>query len=158
MSLDPDRLDWLRRNSRVTLDREGRFYFQGALVEHPRVQRLFHRGLRPAEGGAIVLQVGEQWCYLESVEDTAWFVEKAAVAGDRVLLTLADGSTEALDPATLSRRDDRIYCVLSHGRRARFLRAALLTLAPWIDEDAAGEQEAGYGLRLPGGFHRVRAE
>ena len=153
MALDPDRLDWLRRNSRVTLDREGRFFFQGRLVEHPRVRRLFHQGLRQTDDG-LVLQVGEQWCFVESVEDAAWFVEKAAVEYGRVLLSLADGAVEPLDADSLTRRGDSdLYCTLSGGRRARFLRDAVVALSPWIDEE-----NGTFGLRLADGFHRMRAE
>lgn len=154
MTIDPERLDWIRRHSRIAIDREGRFSHDGRPVEHPRVNRLFHAGLRQGAGGEVTLHVGTQWCYVESVADTAFFVVKAAVAADRVRLVLADGSTEDLAPETLGRRGpEDVYCTLSGGRRARFLRDALAALAPHLEE-----RDGAIGLALGSEFHPISLE
>lgn len=154
MAIAPERLDFLRRNSKVRLDREGRWSMDGRPVEHPRVQRLFHQGVRVGDGGeGFTLHVGTQWCWIQHVDDTAFFVERARV-GERIELQMMDGSTEPLEPSTLVMRGpEDLYCELSGGRRARFLRDALVSLAP-----AFAERDGRIGIELGGRFHPIREE
>jgi len=153
MALTPERLDFLRRNSKVALDREGRWSMDGKPVEHPRVQRLFHRGVEVADGG-FKLRVGQQWCWIQFIADTAFFVEKARVDGDTVVLTLADETEETLDPSTLTQGGEiDLYCTLSGGRRARFLRSALAALEPVLTS-----VDGALAVRLGGAVHSIGKE
>ena len=98
--------------------------------------------------------VGAQWCFIQHLEETAYFIDKARVEGQSVLLTLADGSMETLDLTTLSTRGpEDVYCRLPERGVARFLRDALAALAPWLDEE-----EEQFGLRLGDRFYPIRAE
>ncbi|MFT7622976.1 MAG: hypothetical protein ACI9WU_002151 [Myxococcota bacterium] len=171
MAISPQRLDHLRRNSRLRLDKEGRWSLDGRPVEHPRVQRLFHQGVR-AEGpdapAPYSLHVGEQWAYIQFIEDTAYFVVKARIqeasrAGSvseagRVVVSLADGTEQDLDPASISMSGpEDLYCVLANGHRARFGRDALAALLPLLEEDPEGPPDQ-LGIRLGPVFHSIRVE
>ena len=149
MSLTPEQLDRIRRNSQVALDREGRWTFQGQPVEHPRVVELFHRGVQvDPETGAVTLHVGPQWCYVQQVEDTPFFVARVRAARGGLTLHLLGDRTEPLDPATLvASGDAEIHCTLASGARARFLREALLDLEPYL-----AERDGALGLQLDDSF------
>lgn len=155
MALTPEQLDVLRRNSRLRIDREGRWWLDRRLVENDKVQVLFHQCLSvDAETGQHKLTVGSQWAYVQFVDDTAWFVKRVHLVEPNIILTLADGSQEPLEPATLSMSSPTdLYCVLSGGRRARFLREGLIDLAPYLQET-----EDGLGLRAAGSLYAISEE
>ena len=155
MALTAEQLDVLRRNSKLRIDREGRWWLDGRLVENDKVQVLFHQCLSvDPVSGQPRLTVGTQWAFVQFIDDTAWFVTRVQVEHDRCLLTLADGSLEHLEPTTLSMASDvDVYCVLSGSRRARFLRAALIDLAPHIEET-----RNGIGVRLGETVHDIAME
>jgi hypothetical protein len=72
--MDEQALEALRRGAGIAVGLDGVFTQQGRLVEHPRVQRLFHQGLSIRDDGEVVLRVGPWWCYV-AVTRTAFFVE-----------------------------------------------------------------------------------
>lgn len=150
LAITPERLDFLRSNSKVRVDKEGRWSMDGRLVEHPRVQRLFHSSVSVGEDGRPVLRVGPQWCYVQFVDDTVFFVERIRRGpDDRLVVVLADGAEEILRPESLTRRGETdVYCRLGNGHRARFLRDAVAGLAPWMSEF-----EGMIGLQLGDRFH-----
>ena len=121
LAITPERLDFLRSNSKVRVDKEGRWSMDGRLVEHPRVQRLFHSSVSVGEDGRPVLRVGPQWCYVQFVDDTVFFVERIRRGpDDRLVVVLADGAEEILRPESLTRRGETdVYCRLGNGHRAR---------------------------------------
>ncbi len=121
--MDPVELDHLRRHSGLRIDRLGNWWFRGKRVEHPRVQALFHRGLEVTDQG-LVLRVGPQWAFVETVDDTAWFVERLDADGLRLL----SGERTGWDGVRLAEDDEGAVATLSDGRRARLLRLALLDL------------------------------
>ncbi len=154
--MSPERLDWIRRNSRVRLDREGRWSLDGRPVEHPRVQALFHRGVAiESATGLATLTVGSQWCYIEHLEDTAYFVTRVRILSDEAVeLVLAGGRAAPLEPSSVSQRGDaELHVVLQNGHRARLLRDAVNGLVPLVDS-----QGGEYGLRLGGQFFPFRAD
>ena len=152
MALDPDKLDWFRRNSRIGLDRHGQWRFDGNPVENPKVQKLFHRGVRIDEStGEAQLHVGTQWCFIQDLEDTAFFVDKVRIEGEQVRLQLLDGSTQPLAPDTVCQRGPiDVYCRLENGQQARFLRDALAQLGPLLSEK--GDK---VGVMLKGAFYPI---
>lgn len=155
MALTPEQLDYLRRHSKLRIDRESKFWLDGRLVENERVQLLFHQCLHIEEStGDLKLVVGQQWAYIETIDDTGWFVRRVEVGADGCMLTLADESRERLDPSTLTMATDTdVYCVISGNRRARFLRAALIDIAPALEET-----KAGIGLRAGDVLYDIATE
>ncbi len=143
--MDPDALALLRRHSGLRIDRSGRWWFRERPVENDRVNTLFHRGLEATDEG-LVLRVGEQWAYVETVDDTPWFVERAdgsslrLLAGELVrweaVVRLEVGALHGAD-------DERVVAVLADGRVARFTRLAALDLAPLLDDAGAVVTVAG---------------
>lgn len=136
--MDPAALDHLRRHSGLRIDGSGGWWFRGRRVENPRVEALFHRNLEATPEG-LVLRVGEQWAYVEQVDDTAYFVERLDAAGLRLL----SGERVAWEGAALSSDgEDGVRVTLADGRRARLQRLAVLDLAPLLEAQGV-RTEAG---------------
>lgn len=137
----------LARESRLRLDRDGRWWHEGTLVQHQRLAAALHRWLDRLDDGRYVVRLDEaRYAYVE-VEDAPYLVRTLDLSGEeQVRLTLSDGSEETLAPATLAvGGDDALYCRVKGGRfEARFSRAAHNTLAQQVEEDG----ESGFALRL----------
>ncbi|HEY8943420.1 MAG TPA: hypothetical protein VIM73_04115 [Polyangiaceae bacterium] len=138
------------RESSIVLDREGRFWHDGALVEHARMARAFAGWIaRHPDDGRYILDNGYDWTYF-TVEDAPFFVVAVlGVDGDTPELELSNGSRTPLDPRLLSvGTGGALYVPVQGGFRARFTRAAQLALAPLLEaaEDGAVVVRAG-GIR-----------
>ena len=117
---------------------------------------LFYRGVRPGEmAGEFILQVGEQWCFIEVVEDTAFFVSKFSRNKDGALeMTLLGGEVLCFGDTVLSQAGDAdVYVTLPDGRRARFLRDAVAALAPLLVE-----HDGGFGIEIAGQVRAISVE
>jgi len=135
--VDPALLRKLREESGLRLDREGRFWHRGDLLEHARTVAALHRGMHRAEDGRWAVRIGPEWAYVE-VEDAARFIRRIEVRGDRLRAQLADAEWVEIDPATLaSGVDDALYARTPEGERARLTRAAQLSLSDHLREDGA---------------------
>src|SRR5712664_1423000 len=110
--MDPDLLRKVREQSGLRLDREGRFWHRGDLLEHARTIAALHRGLHRAEDGRWAVRIGPGWAYVE-VEDAG-------------------------------------YVRVPDGDRARLTRAAQLSLADHLREEAGD-----FWLELAGRRHRI---
>lgn len=141
------------RESTLRLDREGRFWHDGARVEHPGMQRAFASwiDLHP-DDGRFILTNGWDWTYL-TVEDVPFFVKAVGIDGASVSVTLSDGSVEPMDARSLRVGErDAVYLRVKGGRfEARFMPEAQTALAPLLIEGAGGELE----LEVAGVRHRV---
>jgi hypothetical protein len=143
--MDPELLEILRRNSGLTLDREGRFFHQGKPIVHARSVQTLERGLEVREDGEVVVHVGNQWAYVEP-EDSVYVVRNVVPERDEegglktLTLVMTGDRREALDPATLVLHPPSdLYCLVGEGRvRARFLRPAFHALEPFLIEDDKG--------------------
>ena len=137
--MDPEWLDALRRNSGLRLTADGQFRFKDAPVPHPRVQRLFHQGIRVLEDGQVTLTVGEQWAYV-SCEGVARFVERVATHGEGLLLSFLGGDELcSSEPRIAAGPDDRLYLwIADDAPPAVLLRAAHQRLSAWFVEGADG--------------------
>src|SRR4051812_34809593 len=84
------------RESTIVLDAEGRFFHDGAAVEHPGMARAFASwiGIHP-DNGRFILNNGYDWSYFQ-VEDVPFFVLGLREAGGRLWLLLSDGSESPL--------------------------------------------------------------
>jgi hypothetical protein len=147
------------RDSRIRLDGEGRFWHEGALVDRPALQAALHRWIsRHPDDGRTILENGYDWCYL-TVDDVPCFVTALRVDGDAVVLTLADGSEEPLDPTTLREGPGgalyaRVRAAAPGGAfDAKLTRAAQAALAPLVGEGADGQpcvRVGGRSYPVPG--------
>ena len=148
------------RESTIRLDREGRFYHDGALVEHDRLARAMHGWIaRHPDDGRYILTNGYDWTYF-TVEGTPFFVRgvHADDAGDPVL-ELSDGTFEPLaaESVEAARLDESGGLVVAVKRSAsggpfdaRFDRHAQASLGPWLEpaDDGAGVALAIRGSKL----------
>ena len=127
------------RESRIVVDREGRFWHEGRLVEHRGMAEAFASWIdRHPHDGRYVLNNGYDWSYV-TVEDAPLTV-RTLHGGSEPWVELNDGSREPLDASSVRVGDDGVtYCSVRGGRlMARFSRAAQLALAPYLDQDSEG--------------------
>jgi len=135
--VDPAALQQLREQSGLRLDKEGRFWHRGELVEHARTAAVLHQGIHRAPDGRWATRIGTEWGYLD-VEDAALWIRRLEPQGNRLRAQLASGEWVDLDPATLAAgADDALYARV-RGERARLTRAAQLSLSDSLRQDATG--------------------
>jgi uncharacterized protein len=133
--VDPALLRKLREESGLRLDREGRFWHRGDLLEHARTIAALHRGMHRAEDGRWAVRIGPEWAYVD-VEDAARFIRRIEICGDMLRAQLADGEWVSIHPSTVvSGADDALYARAPDGERARLTRAAQLSLADALREE-----------------------
>jgi len=139
-----------RENSGIRLDRQGRWWHDGAPVEHPRIVEAFNRGLAPNGDGRFRLNFGGDWCLVE-VEDAAYWVQAAVASAEQLTLTLSDGTDEALAPDTLWLEPDGVLaCQVKNGQaKARFGRQAQASLGEHLVEEGGAFALALPGRRVP---------
>ncbi|KYF69142.1 hypothetical protein BE11_46405 [Sorangium cellulosum] len=141
------------RESSIRLDREGRFWHDGARVDHPALERGLRSWIaRHPDDGRPILTNGYDWCYFQ-VEAAPLFVDALRIDdGGGVTLVLFDGTEEPLDPATLSVGDDGVVYARARGGalEARFTRHAQAQLAPLLVEaEPPTLRVGGREVRLP---------
>lgn len=139
------------RESSIRLDRNGRFWHEGAHVEHPALERAMRSWIaRHPDDGRPILTNGYDWCYFQP-EDAPLFVDALRIGDDgAVTLALFDGSEEPLDPSTLSLGDDGVVYARARALDARFSRHAQTQLAPLLVEaDPPTVSIAGRENRIP---------
>ena len=144
--MDPDRLERLRQDSRLFLDRDGRLFHEGMPVEHPRVLKAFHRGFARSPDGRPTVHFGGTWAYLQ-VEDTLFRVTELELteSGGRVcrlVATLDDETVEPvpLEPGRIALGSDGVLSVrVKQGSEwARCAPGAHALLGQFLDEQGAG--------------------
>jgi hypothetical protein len=124
------------RESGIVLDREGRFWHQGKLVEHPAMARAFHGWVaRHPDDGRYILDNGFDWSYLE-VQDVPFFVRSFGIVDGEPVVELSDGTREVLDPRTLRVGPrDALYADVKGGAMpARFMPQAQAALGLLLDD------------------------
>lgn len=128
------------RESTIRLDREGRFFHDGAPVQHPGMARAFASWIaRHPDDGRFILQNGYDWTYF-SVEDTPYFVGAVRSTPAGIELELSDGSVELLDPNALELDESgQLLTRVKTGTfQARFKRAAQLGLGEYLSQEEDG--------------------
>jgi hypothetical protein len=128
----------------ILIDKEGRWYHQGAEIVRRDIIRLFYANMQRNGRGRYVLYWDGNTCSVD-VEDTAFVVRRVDREKTAFFLHLSDDSVEKLSPETLSvGRENVLYCMVKNGRfPARFTRAAYYQLAAHIEEGEGG----GFFLR-----------
>jgi len=140
--MDPKLLERLREASGLRLDKEGRFWHRGGLVEHARTLAVLHQGIHRAPDGRWATRIGKEWGYLD-VEDAALWIRRI----EEGRAQLASGEWVALDPSTLALgADDALYARVG-GERARLTRPAQLSLADALREEAGAFSVEIGGMR-----------
>ena len=135
--MDAAALQSLREQSGLRLDREGRFWHRGGLVEHARTNAVLHQGIHRAPDGRWATRIGKEWGYLD-VEDAALFIRRIEPKGASLRAQLASGEWVDVDPSMLAAgADDALYARVN-GERARLTRAAQLSLSDLLEEGASG--------------------
>ena len=132
---------------RLAIDRDGGWLHDGIEVTHAGVLKNLWENLRiDAEGH--YLQIGPYRVPGE-VADAPFVTVRLEPAGERLALTLSDGTTETVDPTTLSFRQSVPYCRVKSGAfEARLSRAAAHQLWRLVEYDeAAGEAALVLGGR-----------
>ena len=144
VQLTPEQIERFRRTG-IRLDREGRFWHEGAQVTHPGFQRALLRWLDRLPDGRPILRLDERRYAYVDVDDAHLLVLSARWDGDRVFLHLNDGAGEELDYSSLEvGEDSALYCRVRGGRlTARITTRAYQVLSRRIEETSAG----GFALR-----------
>ncbi len=126
------------RESTIVLDREGRFWHDGARVDHPALEQALRTWIaRHPDDGRLILTNGYDWCYFRA-EGAELFVDALRVEPDGgVTLRLFDGTEERLDPATLFIGEQgAVHARVKDARfDARFSRHAQTQLAPLLTRE-----------------------
>jgi hypothetical protein len=138
---------------RLAIDRDGGWRHDGVEVTHGGVLANLWTNLRVDADGHF-LQIGPYRVPVE-VADAPFVVVRLERAGDRLAVTLHDGTAEAVEPGTLSFRGPVPYCRVKSGAfQARLSRAAAHQLWRLAEYDE-GTGEAH--LVLGGRRHRLPA-
>ena len=147
-----------KREDQITIDAQGRWWYEGSEIIHPEVLALFRSSLRETEDGAFEIDYrGRQAPVV--VEKTPFFIReiKAVEESGKLLaitLMLDDGSDEELIPESLRLDEDGVLMTkVKKGLfSARCLPKAHFRLAALLDED-----ENGFFLSLGGRIFRLPA-
>jgi hypothetical protein len=131
------------RESTIRLDGDGRFFHEGALVEHPKLRDALHTWIgRHPDDGRYILTNGYDWTYF-IVDDVPFFVRSVRAAAGDAILVLSDGTEEPLDPTTLhANARGELYVKVKPTDKggafdAKMTRFAQTQLGPFLEEDGA---------------------
>lgn len=150
--LTPEQIERFRQTG-IRLDREGRFWHEGAVVAHRGFHLALLRWLDRLDDGRSILRLDEKRYAYVDVEDAELLAASARWDGDRLFLCLNDESEEELAYDTLAVGDgEALYCAVRGGR----LRARITTRAYQVVAERIEEVAGGFALRAAGGLHRIR--
>jgi len=141
------------RQTGIRLDREGRFWHEGAVVTHRGFQRALLRWLDRLEDGRAILRLDERRYAYVDVDDADLLILSVRWDGDRALATLNDESEEELDYSTVAvGAGEALYCRVRGGRlTARIATPAYYALAERIEATPGG----GFALRARGTLYPI---
>jgi len=126
----------------IRVDKDGLWYYQGALMFRKDILEVFFQNLKRDEEGRYLVDLEGDRTFIE-VEDTPIVVEAVAKhdssdqEGESIEIFLSDSTSESLDPSTLRMSAENVlYCGIRNGAlEARFLRAAYYQIAECIEHD-----------------------
>ncbi len=127
----------------LVLTRDGKFVFDGKVVENKRVQKFFHSILRKTEDGSFEIDTGWQKGRV-IVEDTPTFALRILGITDdcKIKILSACGREFTIDPATIRYREehgDFVAVRIEDGLAVRLLRNAHNDLSAMLEEDENGD-------------------
>jgi len=140
------------RQTGIRLDREGRFWHEGAVVTHRGFQLALLRWLDRLDDGRPILRLDEQRYAYVDVDDAELLAVSSRWDGDRAILALNDETEEELDyPSLAVGAENALYCRVRSGR----LTARITTRAYYVLAERIEESPGGYALRARGSLHRI---
>lgn len=146
-----------RPPSDLSIDLEGRLCHRGEPITHARTLEVLWSSLRREPYGRYTVRVGRE-CAEVAVVDAPYGVRGVTAERQGLLAHLTDGSTEPLDPATLTLDAAGVlHCRVKGGsHRARLTRAAQVGLGLLVEEspDAPGR----FVLRLGAALYPIAPE
>ena len=122
------------------MDAQGRFWFEGDALEHPRVVRYFRRHLEATDTLEPIICVDGKFVHLRC-EDAPFRVTGVDVSGGEATLSLDDGRDVPMDPGAVYEEGlEGLWTLVptrqsGHLLPARFTNPAAVGLAEHIDED-----------------------
>lgn len=124
------------RESSIRLDRQGRFWHNGELVEHAKLIRALHQWISRHPGdGRYILTNGYDWTYF-TVDDVPFQV--CAVVYEQGMPRLRLSNEQEVIPEALTVAEDGSLYAAFHlqkqGYEARFRPFAQTQLAPALEE------------------------
>jgi hypothetical protein len=140
------------RESTLRLDSVGRFWHEGARVEHAGLAAALHSWIsRHPDDGRYILTNGYDWTYF-TVDDAPYFVRSIRIEAGGIVLVLSDGSEEAWSPETTRvGADGALYASVKRGARggpyeAKFTPYAQSSLEPvLVESDGTGRPAVRVG-------------
>ncbi|MBX7139269.1 MAG: DUF1285 domain-containing protein [Oligoflexia bacterium] len=121
----------------LRLSKTGEWWHEGRKFENQRLADHFSRAIVwDEQERRYFIQIGAQRASFDC-EDTAYFVDALSVGESCWTAALSDGTSEQLDPTSLSiGAEHQIYCLVKARRhRARFSRAAHQVLLQQLGDD-----------------------
>jgi hypothetical protein len=149
-------LQGMTRETTIRRDAEGRWFYDGELLEHPNLTRAFDRWLSRADDGRYCLKNDINWAYI-TLEGAPLFVRNVHAVGGRPMLALSNDTSVPLALETLrSGPEGALYCDVPGDVAstkagtlvARFDRHAASQLEPWLGEDGTGVYIEVQGQRV----------
>ncbi len=134
---------------KLIIDKDGRWFQNGAEIIHPEVYRYFNELLETTPDGTYRIRTAQETCCVE-VEDAPFVVQRVLDdPGDLLRIQLNDGSVEVLKPQFLWIGASNVPYTLVKNERfhARFSRPAYYMLAAYIVSD---EREENFYLEING--------
>ncbi|MDB4946484.1 MAG: hypothetical protein JWP97_6018 [Labilithrix sp.] len=132
------------RESTIRLDKEGTFFHDEAVVEHPKLRDALHTWIgKHPDDGRYILTNGYDWSYF-IVEDVPFFVRSIRAEDGDAVLVLSDGTEEPLDPAVVRQGDHgELYLTVKKEAKggpfdAKLTRFAQGQLGPFLTEGPEG--------------------
>jgi hypothetical protein len=149
------------RESTLRLDATGRFWHDGARVEHGGLSTALHSWIsRHPDDGRYILTNGYDWTYF-TVDDAPYFVRSVRIEPGGVFLQLSDGTEEPWEPeSTRIGADAALYARVKKGVRggpyeAKFTPHAQGSLEPVLVAEAGTDCPA---VRTGSRVARIGAE
>lgn len=122
---------------KLEIDREGRWFQNGAEIVHPEIYRAFNRMLERVPDGGYQVRLGREICRVQ-VEDAPFVVRRIVHdAPSLIMLELNDGTREEFRPDRfwIGERNVPYTKVKEDTFHARFSRPAYYQLAEHIESD-----------------------
>jgi hypothetical protein len=137
------------RESTIRLDARGRFWHDGARVEHVGLAAALHSWIaRHPDDGRYILTNGYDWTYF-TVEDAPYAVTALRFEPTRVVLVLSDRSEEAWDPATTRTGDgSALYAQVKRSVQGGPFEAKFTPFAQAALEPVLVEQDGAVAARI----------
>ncbi len=130
----------ISKNCRIYIDKEGRWFYEGKEIIHPKVLDAFYSSLEMDDKGRYRIVMEPEVCYVE-VEDTPFVV--VSISGDRehgYKMRLNNSQVYTLDPSLLwIEGDNMLYTKIDNGMKVRFSRSAYYGFCLEMEEDNSGD-------------------